>query len=199
MIRREAGRAVLSAVFVDYDNIYLSLKRKNEEAAKRFARDAGTWIKAIESGALITSTNGAFAGEPRRIVMNRCYGNPVPRRNQSDNSTDVNSFPFVRHHFLRAGFEIIEAVVVLDPQVRHPPHRGPTIKADFVGIEHQLFRALAHRLEPRQAGENLAAAVVDDGEHAALAFDLAEPGGRDGGDWRRAGGDVHDPAQRPSA
>ncbi len=108
MIRREAGRPFLSAVFVDYDNIYLSLKRKNEEAAKRFARDAGVWTKAIESGALITSTNGAFASEPRRIVMNRCYGNPVPRRNQSDNSTDMNSFPFVRHHFLRAGFEIVD-------------------------------------------------------------------------------------------
>ncbi len=108
MIRREAGRAFLSAVFVDYDNIYLSLKRKNEEAAKRFARDAASWIKGIENGALITSTNGSFAAEPRRIVMNRCYGNPVPRRNQSDNSTDMNSFPFVRHHFLRAGFEIVD-------------------------------------------------------------------------------------------
>ncbi len=108
MIMRETGRAFLSAVFVDYDNIYLSLKRKNEEAAKRFARDAASWIKAIESGALITSTNGSFAPEPRRIVMNRCYGNPVPRRNQSDNSTDMNSFPFVRHHFLRAGFEIVD-------------------------------------------------------------------------------------------
>ena len=27
-------------MFVDYDNIYLSLKRKSEEAAKRFAKDA---------------------------------------------------------------------------------------------------------------------------------------------------------------
>jgi hypothetical protein len=108
MIRREAGRPFLSAVFVDYDNIYLSLKRKNEEAAKRFARDAALWTKAIETGALITSTNGPSAADPRRIVMNRCYGNPVPRRNQTDNSTDMNSFPFVRHHFLRAGFEIID-------------------------------------------------------------------------------------------
>lgn len=108
MIRREAGRPFLSAVFVDYDNIYLSLKRKNEEAAKRFARDAALWTKAIETGALITSTNGPSADDPRRIVMNRCYGNPVPRRNQTDNSTDMNSFPFVRHHFLRAGFEIID-------------------------------------------------------------------------------------------
>jgi hypothetical protein len=40
--------------------------------------------------------------------MNRCYGNPVPRRNAHDNSTDMSSFPFVRHHFLRAGFEVID-------------------------------------------------------------------------------------------
>ena len=49
-----------------------------------------------------------FSGNDRRIVMNRCYGNPVPRRNTHDNSTDMNSFPFVRHHFLRAGFEVVD-------------------------------------------------------------------------------------------
>lgn len=99
---------VLSTIFVDYDNIYLSLKRKNDEAAKRFAKDAHIWLKEIESGRLITPTNGMASTDPRRIVMNRCYGNPVPRRNSADNSTDMNSFPFVRHHFLRAGVEAID-------------------------------------------------------------------------------------------
>jgi len=105
-MKRDA--ACLSAVYVDYDNIYLSLKRKSEEAAKRFAKDAGRWLREIESGRLITATNAQFGAAPRRIVMNRCYGNPVPRRNAHDNSTDMNSFPFVRHHFLRAGFEVID-------------------------------------------------------------------------------------------
>lgn len=108
MKRELSTGAFLSAVFVDYDNIYLSLKRKNEEAAKRFAKDAGLWVKAIETGSLITATNGMLGDGTRRIVMNRCYGNPIPRRNQNDNSTDMNSFPFTRHHFLRAGFEIID-------------------------------------------------------------------------------------------
>ncbi len=99
---------VLSTVFVDYDNIYLSLKRKSDEAAKRFAKDSALWLRAIENGSLITSTNGMEFSGQRRIVMNRCYGNPVPRRNSSDNSTDMNSFPFVRHHFLRSGFEVID-------------------------------------------------------------------------------------------
>ncbi len=98
----------MSAVFVDYDNIYLSLKRKSEEAAKRFAKDAPLWLKGIETGTLISPTNSPTRGGTRRIVMNRCYGNPVPRRNATDNSTDMNSFPFVRHHFLRAGFEIVD-------------------------------------------------------------------------------------------
>jgi hypothetical protein len=105
-MKRDA--ACLSAVFVDYDNIYLSLKRKSDEAAKRFAREASRWLREIENGNLITPTNAPFSATPRRIVMNRCYGNPVPRRNAHDNSTDMSSFPFVRHHFLRAGFEIID-------------------------------------------------------------------------------------------
>ena len=103
---------ILTAVFVDYDNIYLSLKRRNEDAAKRFAKDAGLWIKEIENGRLLSFANGQNSGlgtdRPRRIVLNRCYGNPVPRRNSHDNSTDMNSFPFVRHHFLRAGFEVVD-------------------------------------------------------------------------------------------
>ena len=101
-------RPCLSALFVDYDNIYLSLKRKNEEAAKQFAKNAGLWLKGIESGALITPTNAPVLAPDRRVVLNRCYGNPVPRRSNKDNSTDMNSFPFVRHHFLRAGSEIID-------------------------------------------------------------------------------------------
>ena len=105
---RNSDGPCLSAIFVDYDNIYLSLKRKDEEAARRFAKEAASWIKAIEQGEIITSTNGDIKRRGRRIVMSRCYGNPVPRRNSRDNTTDMNSFPFVRHHFLRAGFEIID-------------------------------------------------------------------------------------------
>ena len=107
-MKRDTEAGVLSAIFIDYDNIYLSLKRKSEEAARRFAKDAGLWLKGLETGKLITETNGMLGTPRRRIVMNRCYGNPVPRRNQADNSTDMNSFPFVRHHFMRAGFEVID-------------------------------------------------------------------------------------------
>ena len=65
-MKRELVGPFLSAVFVDYDNIYLSLKRKSDEAAKRFAKDAQLWIKEIESGRLITPTNGPGAEGVRR-------------------------------------------------------------------------------------------------------------------------------------
>lgn len=107
-MKRESLGPMLTTVFVDYDNVYLSLKRKSEEAAKRFSKDAGRWIKEIESGRLMTATNSPDMPGQRRIAINRCYGNPVPRRNQNDNSTDMSSFPFVRHHFLRGGFEVVD-------------------------------------------------------------------------------------------
>ena len=107
-MKRDDQTPVLSAIFVDYDNIYMSLKRKNDEAAKRFAKLSQDWLKGIETGSLITPTNGVLGNAKRRIVMNRCYGNPVPRRNTHDNSTDMSSFPFIRHHFLRAGCEVVD-------------------------------------------------------------------------------------------
>ena len=153
----------MSAVFVDYDNIYMSLKRKSDEAAKRFAKDAHLWIKAIETGSLITPTNGPGSEGFRRIVMNRCYGNPVPRRNQSDNSTDMSSFPFVRHHFLRSGFEIVDCPpltaqlknssdirMVMDVRdyLTHPTYFDEFVilsgDADFTPVLHRL-RAHARR------------------------------------------------------
>jgi hypothetical protein len=162
-MKRESLGPVLTTVFVDYDNIYLSLKRKNEDAAKRFAKDSGVWLQGIVSGELITATNGfALSGE-RRIVMNRCYGNPVPRRNTHDNSTDMNSFPFIRHHFLRSGFEVIDCPpltaqlknsadirMVMDVRdiLNHDTHFDEFIilsgDADFTPLLHRL-RAHARR------------------------------------------------------
>ncbi len=107
-MKRESSGPILTTVFVDYDNIYLSLKRKNDDAAKRFAKDSSLWLEGIQSGELITPATGYSLPSDRRIVMNRCYGNPVPRRNSHDNSTDMNSFPFIRHNFLKSGFEVID-------------------------------------------------------------------------------------------
>ena len=107
-MKRESAGPILTTVFVDYDNIYLSLKRKSDEAAKRFAKDSAVWLQGIVTGDLITPTSTLAPAGERRIVMSRCYGNSTPRRNAHDNSTDMNSFPFIKHHFLKSGFEIID-------------------------------------------------------------------------------------------
>jgi len=102
-------KPILSAVFIDYDNIYLSLKRKSVVAARQFARAPGVWLRELEQGNLIASASSDRSGNvQRRIVMNRSYGNPVPRRNSADSGPDKDAFPFVRHHFLRAGCEIVD-------------------------------------------------------------------------------------------
>ncbi|NOU04726.1 MAG: NYN domain-containing protein, partial [Hyphomicrobiaceae bacterium] len=156
-MKREGGDTVLSAVFVDYDNIYMSLRRKSEEAAKQFAKDAPNWLRGIENGSLITATNGVLGTAKRRIVMNRCYGNPVPRRNAHDNSTDMTSFPFIRHHFLRSGFEVVDCppltaqlknssdirmVMDLRDYLTHPTYFDEFIilsgDADFTPVLHRL-------------------------------------------------------------
>jgi hypothetical protein len=103
----EVADSRLSALFVDYDNVYLSLRRRSEEAAERFARDPYAWLAQIVTGRLIKYESGP-APARRRIALGRCYGNPVPRRAGREASADPNSFAFVRLHFMRAGFEVID-------------------------------------------------------------------------------------------
>lgn len=107
-MRKTPAETRLCAVFVDYDNIYLSLRRQDERAAKQFPQSVIDWLEQLETGQLISET-GRHAGHvERRIVMRRCYGNPVPRKNAHNGDTDKASFPFIRHNFQCAGFEIID-------------------------------------------------------------------------------------------
>jgi len=107
LMQAEHRGAFLSALFVDYDNVYLSLKRRSEEAAARFAQAPASWLKEIVSGRIVRR-EGEAPARPRRLVVNRVYGNPVPRRSGRDGPNDPNSFIFVRHHFIRSGFEVID-------------------------------------------------------------------------------------------
>lgn len=106
MLPGNAG-VCLSALFIDFDNIYLSLKGRDEEAASRFARNPSYWLTQVISGALIR-TDAPSPPVRRRIAVGRCYGNPVPRRSGRDGQGDPSSFGFVRHSFMRAGLEVVD-------------------------------------------------------------------------------------------
>jgi NYN domain len=106
MLPGNAG-VCLSALFIDFDNIYLSLKGRDEEAASRFARNPSYWLTQVISGALVR-TDAPSPPVRRRIAVGRCYGNPVPRRSGRDGQGDPSSFGFVRHSFMRAGLEVVD-------------------------------------------------------------------------------------------
>lgn len=106
MLPGNAG-VCLSAIFIDFDNIYLSLKGRDEEAASRFARNPSYWLTQVVSGALVR-TDAPSPPVRRRIAVGRCYGNPVPRRSGRDGGGDPSSFAYVRHSFMRAGLEVVD-------------------------------------------------------------------------------------------
>lgn len=106
MASASAGK-LLSALFVDFDNIYLSLKSRNEEAATRFARHPALWFSQLANGTLI-KTSMHEPGIQRRIAVARCYGNPIPWRLGRNGPEDPNCFAFVRNDFMRAGMEVVD-------------------------------------------------------------------------------------------
>jgi hypothetical protein len=106
MLPGNAG-VCLSALFIDFDNIYLSLKNRDEEAASRFAKNPSYWLTQVVSGALVRTDN-PMPHVRRRIAVGRCYGNPIPRRSGREGAGDPTSFAFVRHAFMRAGLEVVD-------------------------------------------------------------------------------------------
>jgi len=67
-----------TALFVDFDNIFLSLRNEVGEAvALRFANDPGRWIRWLESTALRHDEEEG-AHRKRRTLIRNCYLNPSP-------------------------------------------------------------------------------------------------------------------------
>ncbi len=78
-----------SALFVDFDNIYLGLGQGGGGGEDEFARNPARWLRWLEEGL------GAVEGPQRRILVRRCYLNP-------------QSFHRSRPFFIRAGFEVVD-------------------------------------------------------------------------------------------
>lgn len=84
---------VKAALFIDFDNVFLSLKKDYSDAvAKRFANPS-RWLPWLERG---EHANGreAFRGA-RSLLIRRCYGSPDLMR------------PF-RAYFTRLGFQVVD-------------------------------------------------------------------------------------------
>ncbi|WP_158615077.1 NYN domain-containing protein [Cellulomonas sp. PhB150] len=85
----EPARRLRSALFVDFDNVYLGLLRIDPVAAEQFATEPGQWLDRLEAG---VDADGPFQ---RRFLVRLCYLNPA-------------AFSQFRPNFLRAGFRVID-------------------------------------------------------------------------------------------
>lgn len=86
---------ITSALYIDFDNIFLSLRNTNEAAAERFARDPGVWLDWFIRGGHHLSGNSAGIAERHRVQVRRCYLTP-------------ERFLRYRANFVRAGFSVID-------------------------------------------------------------------------------------------
>lgn len=83
---------LLSALFVDFDNVASELKKEGVQTETKFSSQPGRWLEAIRT-ALPLYGDGDDDG--RRIVSRRCYASPYR----------IGKY---RADFTRAGFEVID-------------------------------------------------------------------------------------------
>jgi len=81
------------ALFVDFDNVYLTLQEYDRDAATAFAADPGRWLAWLEQQ--IPRMHPTFQGRHCRLLVRRCYLNP-------------SSFWEKRPFFIRSGFEVVD-------------------------------------------------------------------------------------------
>jgi hypothetical protein len=67
---------IRSALFVDFDNIFIGLSKTDPQAAERFAADPARWLSWLERGMPNHSGPKADQLRPRSILIRRCYPNP---------------------------------------------------------------------------------------------------------------------------
>src|SRR4051812_18275266 len=84
-----------SAVFVDFDNVYIGLRNLDPHAAEAFASDPSPWLSWIEGGMPGREDPRLSDLGERRVLIRRCYLNPV-------------TFAGFRPFFTRAGFSVID-------------------------------------------------------------------------------------------
>lgn len=151
-----SAEVCLSALFVDFDNVYLSLRRQSEEAAGQFARNPQEWMARIAAGGLVRFKSDEDYVR-RRFAVARCYGNPGRKLISRGGPHDPHSFATVRTNFMIAGLEIVDCQPLssqfkngtdikiandIRDYLEHPTRFGEFIilsgDADFTPVLHHL-------------------------------------------------------------
>ena len=74
--KQEETTRMKSALFVDFDNIYIGLQELSSAAADRFATDPARWLSWIEAGMQACQDELAATILERAILVRKCYLNP---------------------------------------------------------------------------------------------------------------------------
>ncbi|MDP9121596.1 MAG: NYN domain-containing protein [Acidobacteriota bacterium] len=111
---------VRSALFVDFDNIYLGLQNEDPRAAEQFATHPGRWLSWLQES-LTCEPVGETARRRRKILLRRCYLNP-------------SQFSRFRPYFIRSAFEVVDCP---------PLTRGGKTSADIQMVM-DVMDALGH-------------------------------------------------------
>ncbi|HEX6900402.1 MAG TPA: NYN domain-containing protein [Thermoanaerobaculia bacterium] len=82
---------VRTALFIDFDNIYLGLQREDPAAADQFATDPTRWLLWLQD----KLPHQDDESRTRKILFRRCYLNP-------------SQFGRFRPYFTRAAFEVVD-------------------------------------------------------------------------------------------
>lgn len=92
----EPPRRIKTALFVDFDNIYVGLDKLDPEAAQNFATYPARWLSWIEQG-MPSRENGTTDTtlQKRAILIRRCYLNP-------------KLFYNFRPYFTRSAFSVVD-------------------------------------------------------------------------------------------
>lgn len=78
-------KSILSALFVDFDNIFISLQQRSQHIANQFATNPTNWLDWLQED----------NDEKRKILVRKCYLNP-------------ESFGRYRPYFIKSAFEVID-------------------------------------------------------------------------------------------
>jgi len=140
---------VRSALYVDFDNVYLGLQQTDAAAAEQFATNPARWLSRLESG-------GVRDGHEyrRRFLIRVCYLNPT-------------SFARYRGDFTRAGFRVVDC-----PSLTRQGKSGADIQLALDVVD---FTPLMVRLRSHDRRTVMVAASPVSSAYEAMCDDVLGP------------------------
>jgi hypothetical protein len=93
MLDQPMPQHIRSALFVDFDNIYLGLQREDPNAAEQFATNPSQWLQWLQDK--LPHPTGEDGRQKRKILFRRCYLNP-------------SQFGRFRPYFTRSAVEVVD-------------------------------------------------------------------------------------------